>query len=114
MTNLPAGCNPAGISSRRKQAMTMIISGGKFPTGRVVITRGAIIELSRDEAMKGLRRHISGDWGELDEHDWKQNEAALEHGFRLFSRYVTQGGTKFYVITEHDRSVTTILLPGEY
>ena len=93
--------------------MTMIISGGKFPTGRVVITRGAISELTRDEAMKGLRRHISGDWGELDEHDWKQNEAALEHGFRLSSRYVTPGGKTFWIITEHDRSVTTILLPQD-
>ena len=64
--------------------------------------------------MKGFVRHMAGDWGELDEHDWKENEAALEHGFRLFSRYVTPGGTKFYVITEHDRSVTTILLPEEY
>ena len=94
--------------------MDKIISRGKFPTGKVVITPGAIAELPREEAVIGFLRHTVGDWGELGEHDWKENEAALEHGFRLFSRYVTPGGTKFYVITEHDRSVTTILLPEEY
>jgi hypothetical protein len=94
--------------------MTMIIAVGKFPPGEIVITRGAIASLSRDEATKALLRHMSGDWGELDEHDWKTNEAALEHGFRLCSRYVTPAGTKFWIITEHDRSVTTILLPNEY
>lgn len=94
--------------------MTMIITGGKFPAGRIVITQGALAELPQDEAIKGLLRHMSGDWGELDHHDWRENEAALEHGFRLFSSYVTPDGTKFYVITEHDRSVTTILLPTEY
>jgi len=94
--------------------MTMIIAGGRFPAGQVVITRGALAELPQDEAIKGLLRHLSGDWGDLDEHDWKENEAALEHGFRLFSSYATPRGTKFYVITEHDRSVTTILLPEEY
>ena len=94
--------------------MTKIISGEKFPIGRVVITPGAEAELLREEALMGLLRHTVGDWGELDEHDWKENEDAIEHGFRLFSRYVTLGGTLFYVITEHDRSVTTILLPEEY
>jgi hypothetical protein len=94
--------------------MTMIITAGKFPTGQVVFTPGAIAQVPRAQAIAGLLRHVWGDWGDLDEHDWKRNEAALEHGFSLFSRYVTPGGTKFYVITEHDRSVTTILLPNEY
>lgn len=94
--------------------MIMIIPGAKFPAGLIGITLGAVAKLSREEALDGLRRHITGDWGQLDEHDWKRNEAALEHGFSLFSRYVTPGGTKFYVITEHDRSATTILLPEEY
>ena len=94
--------------------MSLIITVGKFPAGRIVITSGAQSELSQDEAMSGLVRHLAGDWGDLDEADREENEAALEHGFRLFSRYVTQGGTKFYVITEYDRSVTTILLPEDY
>jgi hypothetical protein len=94
--------------------MTVIITAGKFPTGRIVMTPGAMAELPQDEAARGLMRHVSGDWGDLDQHDRMENEAALEHGFRLFSSYVTASGTKFYVITEYDRSVTTILLPEEY
>ena len=94
--------------------MTMIITGGRFPVGEIVFTQGAVAELPQAEAIKGLLRHLAGDWGELDEHDWKQNEAALEHGFRLFSSYATPTGTKFWIITEHDRSATTILLPEEY
>ncbi len=86
----------------------MIITSERFLPGDIVITPGVKAALLSDEAFHGLVRHLAGDWGELDEHDRKQNEAALDHGFRLLSRYVTPGGTKFYVITEHDRSVTTI------
>jgi hypothetical protein len=87
---------------------------GKFSGGTVVITPTALAKLPREEVVKALLRHFQCDWGVLDEHDWKINDAALEHGFRLFSRYVTPNGTKFCVITEHDRSVTTILLPNDY
>lgn len=93
---------------------TMIVTGGKFTAGEIVITPEARTQLTQDEAIKGLLRHLSGDWGVQDEHDWKENDAALEYGFRLFSSYVTPRGTKFWIITEHDRSVTTILLPNEY
>ena len=64
--------------------------------------------------MEGLARHLAGDWGNVDEDDRKENEFSLEHGFRLLSSYATPRGTKFWIITEHDRSVTTILLPEEY
>ena len=94
--------------------MTMIITGEKFSAGEIVITQGAMRQLTQDEAIKGLLRHLSGDWGALDEYDWKENDAALEYGSRIFSSYVTPDGTKFWIITEHDRSVTTILLPNEY
>ena len=94
--------------------MTMIITDSEFPVGEIVITHGAMAQLTQDEAVKGLLRHVSGDWGALDEHDWKENDAALEYGFRIFSSYVTPDGTTFWIITEHDRSVTTILLPNEY
>ena len=93
---------------------TMIVTGGKFAAGEIVITQGARRQLTQDEAIKGLLRHLSGDWGVLDEHDWKENDAALEYGFRISSRYVTPDGTKFWIVTEHDRTVTTILLPNEY
>ena len=94
--------------------MSVIEMAAKFYTGQIVITPGASSKLSQDDVLGGLIRHMSGDWGELDEHDWKENEAALEHGFRLFSQYRVRDGAKFWIITEHDRSVTTILLPDEY
>lgn len=94
--------------------MTIAISAGKFRPGQVVITREAQRKLPSDDVYKGLVRHLAGDWGNLDEHDWKENDAALEYGFRLLSSYATRDGTKFWIITEHDRSVTTILLPEEY
>jgi hypothetical protein len=93
---------------------TLTIVPGKFPLGTIVITRGASVGLTQDDVLRSLVRHASGDWGDLDEHDWRENEAALEHGFRLLSRYVSKGGVVFWIITEHDRSVTTILLPEEY
>jgi hypothetical protein len=61
-----------------------------------------------------LSSHESGIWGEVDEHDRKENELSLEHGFRLMSVYSLNTGVKIWVITEADRSSTTVLLPDEY
>ena len=94
--------------------MSLIKCAAKFAVGQIVITPGANSELSQKDVLRGLIRHMSGDWGELDEHDWKENDAALEYGFRLLSQYHLDGGSKFWIITEHDRSTTTILLPSEY
>ena len=58
--------------------------------------------------------HITGDWGELDDHDRAENERSLKTGCRLLSAYRLQDGTKIWVITEADRSATTLLLPEEY
>ena len=93
---------------------TTIITTGKFSPGRIMITPGAMTQLPPDEAVKALFRHMSGDWGELDFDDRKRNEAALKHGFRLASRYVTPTGTTFWIITEPDRSATVIMLATEY
>ncbi len=86
-----------------------------FPLGRVVATPRALKLLS--EAGEGpfdyLARHSSGDWGELCAFDRRQNEIALREGLRIFSSYDTPAG-RCWVITEADRSVTTILLPEEY
>jgi hypothetical protein len=57
---------------------------------------------------------MSGDWGELSENDVKENELSLEQGFRLLSRYETTKGERLWIITEADRSATTILLPMDY
>ena len=94
--------------------MTLINARRKFSAGRIVITLGANSKLSKNETKEGLARHLAGDWGDVDEDDRKENEFSLEHGFRLLSSYTTPRGTKFWIITERDRSVTTILLPEEY
>lgn len=88
----------------------------KFPPGQVVATPGAI-ELLDKHGMDGssvLLRHLQGDWGDLDDEDTKQNEFALGNKERLLSSYVLPDSAKVWVITEWDRSVTTILLPEDY
>jgi hypothetical protein len=90
--------------------------GAKFLLGQCVATPGALEALQRNgqEAYDFLLRHGQGDWGDVDEEDTKENEFSLVHGFRLLSRYTLKDGTAIYIITEADRSATTILLPGEY
>ena len=61
-----------------------------------------------------VNRHVRGDWGDLDDHDWQENERALTAGTRLLSAYVLGDGTRIWIITEADRSATTLLLPEEY
>jgi hypothetical protein len=113
MKHRPVGCNPTGFIEEAN-AMTMTLVPARFLLGDIVITRGALEKLSQDDVLRGLIRHMSGDWGQLDEHDRQQNEAALAEGCRLLSRYTAAGDVVFWIITEHDRSVTTILLPEEY
>jgi len=86
----------------------------KFRTGDVYITKNALAKIGLEEAHKALARHISGDWGELCEADRAANEAALKDGSRLLSIYWTASDVKFYIITEYDRSYTTVLLPEDY
>ena len=86
----------------------------KFKLGRLVITRAAMETLSQDDVLKALVRHARGDWGSLHGSDWKQNDDAVENGDRILSQYQAQDGTRFCLITECDRSATTILLPEDY
>jgi len=93
------------------------IPTARFPTGEVVVTAGVaeLIQQGQLNPNEYLRRHLSGDWGELDESDRRQNDAALEFGEdRLFSSYQVAPDLKLWIITEWDRSVTTLLLPNEY
>jgi hypothetical protein len=85
-----------------------------FPMGETVITSHALDVLHPADVKSCLARHASGDWGDLCESDWKENEVALAQGLRLFSVYRDRSSVKFYVITEHDRSATTVLLPEDY
>ena len=92
----------------------MSAHAAKFPLGEIVITPNALASLPNDEVLLALSRHVSGDWGSLDKEDVQSNERAVERGLRLFSRYHSKSGVKFWIITEHDRSKTTVLLPMDY
>ena len=82
-----------------------------FSPGRVVATP-AFLERGIDPSPY-ITRHVRGDWGEVDAEDWKQNDDAVEGGFRIFSVY-RSGETTFWIITEADRSSTCVLLPTDY
>jgi hypothetical protein len=88
---------------------------GPLPLGKVVATPGALKLLSEmgEDPFGYIARHASGDWGELCAFDRRQNEIALRDGYRVLSSYPL-GREYVWIITEADRSVTTILLPEEY
>ena len=88
----------------------------RFPLGQTVATPGALKALTEagQSPYSLLVRHQSGDWGDLNEEDKAENEISLTEGFRLLSAYHLPTGVKIWVITERDRSVTTLLLPDEY
>ena len=87
--------------------------------GRLLMTRGVNDLVAEDEAfaklvMSSLTRHRSGDWGDLTDEDKQENELSLKEGYRLLSAYEAKGLPKIWIITEADRSATTILFPDEY
>src|SRR5215208_1762094 len=85
----------------------------RFPLGRLFLTPGAIeaLEESGHEPFEFLARHQSGDWGDLGREDKRENEFSVSRALRILSKYHTAKGEALYVITEADRSATTILLP---
>ena len=85
-----------------------------FRLGRIVATPNALSELSQQDMLSAIKRHQAGDWGELSEDDKRENQISLEKGFRPLSAYYAENGTKFWIITEADRSATTVLLPEDY
>ena len=82
--------------------------------GRLCATPGALDAIDQATVLASLRRHVTGDWGNIDAEDKAANDQALLSGGRLVSSYLGKDGTKFWVITEADRSSTTVLLPEEY
>lgn len=93
----------------------------KFPMGQVVMTRGIADRCADDELFaffvtKALQMHSEGNWGDVDDEDWNSNQEALTSGDRLFSAYYTDNKRteKIWIITEWDRSATTVLWPSEY
>lgn len=89
---------------------------GKFPLGQIVATPGALeaLEQSRQSPAVFLTRHAAGDWGEVSSDDAQLNDDALSNGSRVLSAYRTSRNARLWIITECDRSVTTLLLPSEY
>ena len=87
-----------------------------FPLGSIVATPDAIraLEAAGTSAAELLRRHATGDWGELDAEDVQSNNDAVRHGNRILSSYPLDAHTKVWIITEWDRSATTLLLPENY
>ena len=90
------------------------MSAGKFPLGQIVTTPNALSSLTYDDILSGLLRHVTGDWGDVSKDDRKENELSLEKDFRLLSVYHSVCGVRFWIITEADRSATTVLLPDDY
>jgi hypothetical protein len=85
-----------------------------FPLGQIVATANASRTLDPADIAKALARHAACDWGDCGREDWQENELSLKEGFRLFSVYHAANGRKFWIITEADRSVTTVLMPEDY
>ena len=91
----------------------------RFTLGQLVFTRGVNDKVAADVQFarfvtESLRRHAKGDWGDLCQEDRKENELSLKKGFRLLSAYERNGLPKIWIITEADRSATTVLFPDEY
>jgi len=85
----------------------------RFSLGEVYTSAGAGERLPEDALLQILHRHHCGDWGDLGEEDKQANEDALAHGARILSRYDLECGS-FYIVTEADRSLTTVMLVEEY
>jgi hypothetical protein len=86
----------------------------RLTLGRVVITAAAAAALPDHEVVGALRRHAAKDWGQLTPEDWNANEVALREGARVLSCYRAANRVSFWIITEADRSQTTVLLPADY
>lgn len=117
---IPSGPAPQDEATlRRSQARVrtgaapMLIES-TFPLGRIVITANAHDSLTEQDVHDGLVRHAARDWGDLDSEDRRLNDYAVENDVRILSAYRGAEGAKFWIITEWDRSSTTILLPEDY
>jgi len=92
----------------------LIILMPKFSLGGLCATPNVLACVPNDEIQTALNRHSQGDWGALDDEDKRANDRALAEGTRLLSAYNSQAGLRFWIITEWDRSLTTVLLPEDY
>jgi hypothetical protein len=85
-----------------------------FRLGNIVVTPNVLETIAQDDVLTGIQRHQAGDWGDLPEVNREANDRALVQGRRILSAYRASTGTRFWIITEADRSFTTVLLPEDY
>lgn len=100
----------------RTESVATVAGFPLFNMGRVCATPGALDALitNKQNYIDFLSRHVTGDWLEMCEDDQETNRNAVDEDIRVFSVYTLKDGSKLWVITECDRSVTTLLLPSEY
>lgn len=97
-----------------KPTSVMYDQGPRFSLGRTLITPAAQAQLDAEDIYACLKRHERGDWGECSDADKTENDFLLTRHLRLFSAYRDRKGTKFWIVTEADRSATTVLMPDDY
>lgn len=118
VTTLPGGSStetqPQPGADASATALVVDLSQARFSLGLLGATPGALAAVSPAEMTPALARHLSSDWGLVCAHDRQANNQALVDQSRLLSVYETAAGTRFWIITEADRSSTTVLLPEEY
>ncbi|HEX8286732.1 MAG TPA: hypothetical protein VF556_01975 [Pyrinomonadaceae bacterium] len=101
---------------QNQNAITTTQNETLFPLGQVYLTIGAREALQESNQLQNefLQSHLMGDWGDVCDDDRNENEISLKEGFRILLSYKTSNGEKLWIITEPDRSSTTLLLPNEY
>ena len=97
-----------------EEPMVIPVAGELFSFGQVAITAAAMQALSPDTVAEALSRHAKGDWGTVCKEDWDANDFALGEFGRILSTYQAENQTVFWIITEWNRTATTILLPSDY
>lgn len=111
MNDNPQNNEQSPDAQKQSNALT---HAAKFPLGNLYATTNAVNAIPHFEMWLAITRHVRGDWGDVCPEDWKLNDEALVVGNRLLSSYKTEAGVKFWIITEWDRSLTTVLLPEDY
>lgn len=102
--------------NKNESPLAIIATKLLFNPGQVVATPGALkaMQDSNCQLLDLLNRHLSGDWGTVPKEDVNANQWALKNGERILSSYPLDDGARIWIITERDRSATTLLLPEEY
>ena len=86
----------------------------KFKLGRIMVTPNALTSITQEEILVGIQRHQAGDWGDVTPESRVANDHALKAGMRIRSAYLSACGIPFWILTEADRSKSTVLLPQDY